>query len=245
MKYDDWQITQYEEVESTNDIALDMANIIESGYYVIKAQKQTNGRGRRGRTWESLYGNLFFSMLFKFDIRKAGELAVICSLSLLQVIKKLNVLANVKLKWPNDVLLNSAKVSGILFEKANGDYIVAGIGVNIAQSPKNAEMLYPVISLKEAGIDTSADDFLKLYLEVFTDNLNLYAENKFERLRKLWLDNAKGLNERVIVRQNGKDIGGIFRGIDESGALLSESNGKVSRILAGDVFFEERENDGI
>ena len=245
MKYDDWQITQYEELKSTNDTALDMANIIESGYYVIKAKKQTNGRGRRGRTWESLSGNLFFSMLFKFDIRKAGELAVICSLSLLQVIKKLDVLANVKLKWPNDVLLNSAKVSGILFEKASGDYIVAGIGVNIAQSPKNEKMLYTVTSLKEVGIDTSADDFLKLYLEVFTDNLNLYAENKFEWLRKLWLDNAKGLNKRIVVRQNGKDIGGIFRGIDEGGALLSESNGKVSRILAGDVFFEERENDGI
>ena len=245
MKYDDWQITQYEELKSTNDTALDMANIIESGYYVIKAKKQTNGRGRRGRAWESLSGNLFFSMLFKFNIRKAGELAVICSLSLLQVIKKLNALANVKLKWPNDVLLNSAKVSGILFEKANGDYIVAGIGVNIAQSPKNAEMLYPVISLKEAGIDSNADDFLKLYLEVFTDNLNLYAENKFERLRKLWSDNAKGLNERIVVRQNGKDIGGIFRGIDEDCALLLENDGKVSRILVGDVFFEEKENDGI
>ena len=64
-------------------------------------------------------------------------------------------------------------------------------------------------------------------------------------LRKLWSDNAKGLNERVIVRQNGKDIDGIFRGIDESGALLSEKDGKVNRILAGDVFFEEKENDGI
>ena len=245
MKYDDWHIAEYKEVKSTNDIALGMADTIENGCYVIKAEKQTNGRGRRGRTWESLTGNLFFSMLFKFDISKAGELAVICSLSLLQVIKKLDVLANVKLKWPNDVLLNSAKVSGILLEKAAGDYIVAGIGVNIAQSPKNAEMLYPVTSLKEAGIDTNADDFLKLYLEVFTDNFNLNAGDKFGLLRKLWSDNAKGLNERVIVRQNGKDIDGIFRGIDESGALLSEKDGKVNRILAGDVFFEEKENDGI
>jgi len=237
MKYDDWKVLNFKELQSTNDTALEYAYNTKENL-VIKAEKQTHGRGRRGRSWTGCEGNLFFSLLLEFDIKNSGSLVVITSYSLLQSIKQLKAQADVCLKWPNDVLINGAKVSGILLEKAEGNYIVVGVGVNVAQSPKDKEILYPTISLREAGIDVSCDDFFKLYLKNFTDNLNLYAAGNNCQLCELWQANAKGLGKKIIVKQNNETLNGIFKGIDENAGLLLESNGKVHKILAGDIFYE-------
>lgn len=239
MIVEDWQVVFFDELESTNDTALEYSGKISGGCYVIQAKKQTKGRGRRGRSWISSDGNLFFSLLLEFDIKNLGALVVICALCLLQSIKQLKSGADVLLKWPNDVLLNGKKVSGILLEKADGNYMIAGIGVNVKTSPKNEEMLYPVISLKEAGIDISADDFLKLYLKVFCDNVNIYREKGFEVLRRQWLECAKGVGKKITIRQDENIEEGIFKGIDEKADLLLEKNGKISKILVGDVFYED------
>ncbi len=238
MKINDWHIKAFDELESTNDTALAYSRQIKGERYVIEAKRQTKGRGRRGRSWQSLSGNLFFSLLFEFDITKAGELAIICSLSLQQSINKLSIDADVKLKWPNDVLLNGAKVSGILLEKAEGNYVIAGIGVNIMQSPKSPDMIYPTISLKEAGIEVESDDFLRLYLENFDNNVKQLKEKGFEYIRRQWIDKAKGIGKTVIVKQNNKAIRGIFTGIDENACLLLKENETLHKILAGDVFYE-------
>ena len=238
MKMNDWHIKAFDELESTNDTALAYSRQIKGERYVIEAKRQTKGRGRMGRSWQSLSGNLFFSLLFEFDITKAGELAIICSLSLQQSINKLNTDADVKLKWPNDVLLNGAKVSGILLEKAEGNYVIAGIGVNIEQSPQNSDMIYPTISLKEAGIKIESDDFLRLYLENFDNNVKQLEENGFENLRRQWIEKAKGIGEIIVVKQNNKEIRGIFTGIDDKACLLLKENKTLHKILAGDVFYE-------
>lgn len=238
MIVEDWHVVLFDELESTNDTAFEYSEKISGGCYVIQAKKQTNGRGRRGRSWISSEGNLFFSLLLEFDIKNLGALVVICALSLLQSIKQLKPDADVLLKWPNDVLLNGKKVSGILLEKAAGNYMIAGIGVNVKNSPDSKDMLYPVISLKEAGIDISADDLLKLYLKIFCDNVNLYLEKGFEVLRRQWLENAKGIGKKITVRQDENIEKGIFKGIDEKADLLLEKNGEISKILVGDVFYE-------
>lgn len=244
MKYDDWRLLNFKELPSTNDMALEYAHNNKENL-VIKAEKQTHGRGRRGRSWTGCEGNLFFSLLLEFDIKKLGSLVIIASYSLLQSIKQLKPETDVCLKWPNDVLINGAKVSGILMEKAEGNYIVIGIGINVAQSPKDGKILYPTVSLKEAGINISCDDFLKLYLKNFTDNVNLYNAGKSSQFCELWKANAKGLGEKIIVKQNNKILKGIFKGIDENAGLLLESNGEVHKILAGDVFYERECDDGI
>lgn len=237
MKYDDWKVLNFKELQSTNDTALEYAHNTKENL-VIKAEKQTHGRGRRGRSWSGCEGNLFFSLLLEFDIKNLGILVIIASYSLLQSIKQLKAKTNVCLKWPNDVLINGAKVSGILLEKAEGNYIVVGIGVNVAQSPKDKEILYPTVSLKEAGIDISCDDFLKLYLKNFTDNINLYDASKNDQLRELWIANAKGIGKKITVEQSNETLSGIFQGIDENACLILENDGKVRKILAGDVFYE-------
>lgn len=235
---DKWIYYVEDEVASTND-EIQKYCAESDKYIVVCAKKQTAGRGRRGRNWNSCDGNLFFSMAFEYELQKAGELAFASSLSLLQAIKKISPDAGVKLKWPNDVLLNDAKVSGILLEKGPKKYMITGIGVNIACSPKLTDAVYKITSLAECGIKISAIEFLRLFMESFSQNLSLLQTQGFAVLREKWLENAKNLGKEIIIRQNGKEEKGIFTGIDENAALLLKTPTSIKKILAGDVFFEE------
>ncbi len=235
---DKWIYYIFDEVSSTNDVIKQYCS--KSGKYIaVYAKKQTAGRGRRGRNWESPRGNLFFSMAFEYELQRAGELAFACSLSLLQAVKKIAPYADIKLKWPNDVLLNNAKMSGILLEKGAEKYMIIGVGVNVAASPKIENAVYDITSLADAGIKIKPQELLHLFMESFSQNLSLLQANGFAVLREKWLENAKNLGKEIIVRQNGTKEKGIFKGIDENAALLMETPAGVKKILAGDVFFEE------
>ncbi|MBQ8481696.1 MAG: biotin--[Alphaproteobacteria bacterium] len=238
MNFEDWQIIRFKKLNSTNDKALEQSSIAK-GCYVIRADEQTAGRGRRGRVWQSLKGNLFFSLLLEFKTENIGELVIISAVSLYQSIKQINPDADVLLKWPNDVLLNGSKVSGILLEKAAGNYMVVGIGVNIEQSPQNSDLLYQATSLKEAKINITSDDFLTLYINIFSNNINILNTEGFESLRLFWNKNAKATGKEILVRQEKRNIRGIFKGIDEKANLLLEKDGKTEKITFGDVFYEE------
>lgn len=237
MNYE-WKYFEFKEVGSTNDKIREYCQS-EGQRVVVRADTQTAGRGRWGRSWQSAAGNLFFSAAFEFDIKEAGKLAFICSLSLLQALKKIAPSADILLKWPNDVLLNGAKVSGILLEKGEGNYIIAGIGVNVAVAPKVENAVYKITSLADAAIKTTAPELMLLFMESFSQNLSLLQTKGFAVLRTEWLKYAKNLGKEIIVRQNGKEWKGVFAGIDEDAVLLMQTPAGVRKILAGDVFFEE------
>lgn len=237
MNYE-WKYFEFKEVGSTNDKIREYCQS-EGQCVVVRADTQTAGRGRWGRSWQSAAGNLFFSAAFEFDIKEAGKLAFICSLSLLQALKKIAPSADILLKWPNDVLLNGAKVSGILLEKGEGNYIIAGIGVNVAVAPKVENAVYKITSLSDAAIKTTAPELMLLFMESFSQNLSLLQTKGFAVLRTEWLKYAKNLGKEIIVRQNGKEWKGVFAGIDEDAVLLMQTPAGVRKILAGDVFFEE------
>lgn len=228
-----WQIFHYDEVTSTNDIALKYSRNA-AGQFVISATRQTAGRGRRGRIWYSPKGNLFFSLGLPYAVQQCGNLVLLCSLSLLETIKTLCLTADVQLKWPNDVLLNGAKISGMLLEKGERDFMVVGIGVNISQSPDNTQMLYPATSLADAGIQTECNTFLSLFLQTLDKNI---AMNDIAAVRKQWLQYAKGLNDNIIVHQEKGDIRGVFIGIDENANLLLNTEKGIQKIMVGDVFY--------
>ena len=237
-----WEHHIFDEVGSTNDEIQKYCG--ESGKYIaVCAKKQTAGRGRRGRSWNSPEGNLFLSLAFEYELQRAGELAFAASLSLLQAVKKIAPAADVKLKWPNDVLLNNAKMSGILLEKGAGKYMIVGIGVNIAASPKVENAVYQITSLAEADINITAQDFLPLFMDSFSQNLSLLQAKGFAVLRVEWLKNAKNFGKEIIIRQNGSEEKGRFTGIDDNAALLMETPLGIKKIWAGDVFFEEINKD--
>lgn len=239
MKNAAFEIIEFDEIGSTNDVAAEYATKGAGQRLVIRARRQTAGRGRRGRKWQSLDGNLFFSLLLEFELADLGRLVMASALALLETVKQYDATADVWLKWPNDVLLNGAKVSGMLLEKAAGEYMVVGIGVNVAQSPQAAEMLYPTTSLQESGIITTSDDFLQKYLLLFEKNICRSASD----LRAGWLKNAKGVGQKITVRQNGKKQSGIFKGIDENADLLLQVGAVTRKILAGDVFYSGDKNE--
>ena len=240
-----WQWTDYDELESTNDVALGLsAELLPGQKIVITAKKQTKGRGRRGRVWIGLDDNLFMSMLFRWPLADTGALVLMVSLSLLNTVKFFSPDSDIKLKWPNDVLLNGSKMSGILLERKDNNNIVVGIGVNIKSAPSDNNMLYPVTSLSANGIICEREDFLKRYLVEFNQTCDLYAEKGLSAIVTLWRQNAKGIGQKIIVRTPKGEQVGIFKNLSNDGLLqLLTTDGAIKTISAGDVFFDVNGED--
>lgn len=236
-KIRDWLWQDRRETDSTNDEAAKLCAAARGEKFIVSAASQTGGRGRRGRAWDSLTGNLFVSFAFPAALKDASRLIFIVSLGLLETVRRLKPGIDVCLKWPNDVLVNGGKVSGILMEKAAGDYMVVGIGVNVAAAPRREDILYPVASLREAGLVIDRLDFLKEYVGVFDDLLAEWKEKGFAPLRERWLANAKNLGKEINVHMEHEDKKGIFNGVDENGALLLETPSGIEKIYAGDIFY--------
>lgn len=237
-----WDFYKYEEIGSTNDV-IKLFCQTPNRKIVVQAIRQTAGRGRLGRSWVSEEGNLFFSMAFEFPLKDLGHLVTVSALSLAQILSRLAPQEKVSLKWPNDVLMNEAKISGILLEKGDGDYIITGIGVNIVSAPEIPDILYPTNSLRNAGIETTADTLLTQYLQQFDSNLQILRQQGFVPLKKQWLNMAANLNKQILVRQLDKEETGIFRGIDDNANLIIETAGELKKILAGDIFYIEKEDE--
>ena len=135
------KIKKYKRVKSTNDVAMKLIkrNILEPT--LITTEKQTNGRGRIGKKWISLKGNLFITLFFEFDNKKINfkQFAVLNAFLLKKVISNI-ISKKIKIKWPNDLLFNKLKFCGILQEVIrfnNFDYLIVGIGLNTNIVPQN------------------------------------------------------------------------------------------------------------
>lgn len=233
----DWLWIDYEEAVSTNDRAKLLTKDTKGHKYIVTAQRQTGGRGRRGKSWIGMPGNLFMSLGMEAELRDFAQMIFVVSLSLLETIRCLSPDADVKLKWPNDVLVNSRKVSGILLEKGEGDYLIIGIGVNIVAAPKIEGLIYPTVSLEDAGIKTDRITVMKKYIEIFDANRQAWKDSGFEAIRQRWLADVKGLGCEIKVHAEKEDKTGVFSGIDENGAMQLDVNGKIEKIYAGDIFY--------
>ena len=135
------KIKNYKKVKSTNDVAMKLIkrNFLEPT--LITTEKQTNGRGRIGKKWISLKGNLFITLFFEFDQKKINfkQFAVLNAFLLKKVISNI-ISKKIKIKWPNDLLFNKLKFCGILQEVIkfnNFDYLIVGIGLNTNTVPQN------------------------------------------------------------------------------------------------------------
>lgn len=242
-KINDWNWLDCEETGSTNDEAKKLSLNPEYKKYIVTAVRQNGGRGRRGRSWVGLDGNLFMSLAMEAELRDWGAINFITGLSLLETVKGYSVQTEVKLKWPNDVLVNECKVSGILLEKGEGNYLIIGVGVNIKDSPNELNAAYKTISLKTAGIETDRTEFLKRYVSCFDKNIKLWREQGFTPVRKEWLKYAKNLGGTISVHTDKEDKEGIFSGVDDNAALLLQTPTGMEKIYAGDVFYVGKENE--
>lgn len=212
---------------------------------LVWAAEQTAGRGRRGRSWSSPRGNLYLSMVLKPSCPPgtAAQLGFAAAVALGESVAPLLPGADrVRLKWPNDVLVDGAKVSGILLEAISAragalDALVLGMGVNLQRRPEAG--LYRTVSLAEAGAAVSDPaQLLESFAARFLAWYETWRREGFAPLRAAWLARAVGLGQPIEVRLDHATLTGRFATIDDAGALaLDLPNGRRRLVAAGDVFF--------
>ena len=218
-----WFINKFDQVVSTNEIAKSFP--VNS---VIIASCQSGGKGRMGRCWMSPKGNLYLSAVVKEYDARTPLLAFVVAVSVADALKDFNV----RLKWPNDVLLTGGKVAGILLERTENKIIV-GIGVNIVSSPTE-NMLYKTAHLNGRITVEQAMDKI---LTALSENIAIFEDSGFERIRQKWLQVAKGLGQTIKVQQPNQTMIGVFKDLSPQGELVLELPDKtVQKITAGDVF---------
>ena len=222
------------EVVSTNDAVKEL--IKENEKVVLSAIEQTGGRGRRGRKWLSIKGNLYFTLSLEIKPQELSRYICMIGLSVAKTVKKFSETADIKIKWPNDVFLNNKKLTGILLENIKDNLYAVGIGVNIVGSPKIEDMPYQATSLKEAGISVERTTFLKEYLQTLSDIIEEYQKKGFDIIREKWLALAYNLGKEVTIHNESRQKKGIFLTLDENGYLILKTDKGKERIIAGDLF---------
>lgn len=237
-----YRIHQLAETASTNDDAKKAADAGEVEGLVIWSLKQTAGRGRHGRAWESPQGNLHASILLRpgCEMRHAGHYGFIAALALHDTVRALLPQARIRLKWPNDVLADGKKISGILLETSSAPnrkihWLVIGIGLNAEHHPENTP--YPATSLGALGASPAAlPDILNALLGRFFRWKKTLEKQGFAPVRAAWLENAQ--KGQLSVRLPDQTIKGAFDTLDDNGNLVLQlADGSKKAIAAGDVFF--------
>jgi BirA family biotin operon repressor/biotin-[acetyl-CoA-carboxylase] ligase len=229
-----------DEVNSTNTYL--MQNKHAAHATCVAAHVQTNGKGRRGRTWVSRLGaSLTFSLLWRFQCGAAAlsGLSLCVGVALIRALRDFDVNA-AQLKWPNDVLVDGKKLAGILIE-LQGDLegpsaAVIGIGINLNLPQNMLENIdQPAIDLASVkGIDQSA--LLGSVLKHLADVLSGFETSGFVALRNEWLSYHAYENKPVrMLLPNGTDVQGMVKGVAEDGILLVETALGLQRFSAGEI----------
>jgi BirA family biotin operon repressor/biotin-[acetyl-CoA-carboxylase] ligase len=230
-------------VASTNDVARDLAEAGREAGLVVTAQQQTNGRGRRGRGWASPPGNLYASLILRpgRPMVEVASLSLVTALALAEAIEALSGgRLRPRVKWPNDVLVDDAKLAGILLEgcadAAGGcRWLVVGTGVNVAWSPGIAAG-YPTTDLAAHGLAVHPDRVLAGLLAVLATALPRWEASGFAPFRTAWLDRAAGLGRPIRLAVGEDAVEGVFLDLDARGAVrVRHASGAVASYAAGEL----------
>lgn len=201
----------------------------------LRAIEQTAGRGRLGRAWVSPPGNLHASTIVRLRAAdpSPATLAMVASVALDEVLRAYG--AEAWIKWPNDLFIGDAKLTGILLERA-GDAVVVGMGVNLAHHPDGLERAVTSLAAQGLSVPDPAA-FLQDLAEAFARWLNLWRSG-LDPVRRRWLERAHPAGTALSVRlPDQAPIDGLFDGLQADGALrLRLAHGEVQVIHAGDVF---------
>ena len=237
-------------VDSTNT-AIQRLPVMRQHGTVIMSEQQNAGRGRRGKNWHSPHGqNLYISMGWRFErkLTELGCLPLVVALSVAAALQEAGLKGH-KIKWPNDILLDGHKLSGILVE-VNGDPLgpcdsILGVGINVhmpASDEAAAKIDQPWTNLESHLPGCSRNTLAALLLDALLTQLPLFASQGFEPFKAMW-DQYDGLNGKFVDVTSGTEIiYGLAAGIDEQGALLLDTGGEVQHLHSAEVSLKPRSN---
>lgn len=236
---DGYALARYDELDSTNLEAGRRAKEGETGPLWIWARCQTAGRGRLGRHWVSEAGNLYASLLISLaPTDRPPDLSFVAALAVHSTAEDClppEARALLKLKWPNDLLLDSQKSAGILIEQAGTNRVAVGCGLNLGRVPQDG-LRRPATGLKAYGSAVGPEGALEYLAEHMDRWLRTWRRDGFEAIRAAWLERAAGVGEMITANQETGSMHGQFTGLDENGALMLQlADGEITRILAADV----------
>jgi len=224
-------------VAETGSTNADMAELARNGASEglwLRAERQTAGKGRQGRAWQSPLGNLYISTLVR---TRAGEpspatLALVAAVALDETARVFGV--EPMLKWPNDLLVDGAKLSGILLERVV-DAVILGFGVNLAHHPQDLDRR--TTSFAAHGPAPDPQIFAETLAESFARWVSRWREG-IAPVRERWLARAHPIDTALTARlADGSSIDGLFGGLDSEGALILRLADGTSHVIhAADVF---------
>ena len=248
-----YRLAAFDKVGSTNTEAMAHARSGESGSIWFATTEQTAGKGRRQRAWIAPRGNLASSVLEVIDVAPAtaATLGFAAGLAIASALQQVSIEANLrragsdpldfKLKWPNDVLVDRQKLVGISLEAetvaGNRLAVVVGIGTNVIAAPTGTPT--PAVSLAALGVHVGAEELFAVLSDAWVEFRGIWDDGRgFGEIRRLWLERAAGLGERVAIQTGNATVEGTFDTIDNTGCLMVRTaEGKHLPIAAGEVYF--------
>lgn len=239
------RLVRLDEVDSTNAEAMRRVLAGEQGPLWVTAERQSAGRGRSGRSWTSERGNLFASLIIKArcPIARSGQLALVAGVAAIDALRAAGTLtsgARARLKWPNDILVGTAKAGGILVESSlqgpdAGLQAVIGVGINLVSAP--VPLGTGATYLAAHGLLLSPHEALCFLAEAMHGWLETWDHGEgFARVRAAWLERSGSVGEPLSVQSVEGPVNGRFAGLDTEGALLiAMASGEERRFTFGDV----------
>ncbi len=236
-----------DDTDSTNAEARRRAEAGERGPLWIVARRQSEGRGRRGRQWESETGNLAATLLHltRKSPAEAAQVTFVAALAVADLLDAFVAPERVSIKWPNDVLIAGDKAAGILVESgahdAGGLWLAVGIGVNLAHAPVETER--PATSMaahlrSDIAYAPPIEAAGGVLAEAFAVWMDRWETLGFQPVLDAWTARNRGLDGPCTARLGHETVSGVADGVEPDGTLrLKLSDGSLRLISAGDVFF--------
>jgi BirA family biotin operon repressor/biotin-[acetyl-CoA-carboxylase] ligase len=232
---DQFTVIHHEMIGSTNDEVRRLAAEGAPHGTVVHADEQTAGRGRLAHTWFSPRGNLYLSVLLRTGLpaARSSELSFLAALAVADSVEVLlpRQIRSI-LKWPNDVLVNGAKIAGILVEQVD-DATIIGIGLNVLQAPSNTA--YKTTTIVANGGIASVDGARDILLGRLSFHLAEWQSTGFGPIRDQWLGRSYPIGAAIHANVGGQSVTGHFAGLDPDGALLLDTAKGRRRIVAGEI----------
>ncbi len=229
-----WRFAYFEDLPSSSDHCIAAAQAGEPAGLAVQALRQSAGRGSRGRAWRAPEGNLNLSVLLRPGClaADAGCFALLAGVAVAEALGP-----GLTLKWPNDILLNGAKLGGVLIDAAvqgeRLDWLVIGMGVNLAEAPQvpGRETACLAASGRVITPRAAADAVLAAMAR--------WLDRPVAEVIEAWLAYAHPVGTKVTVQAGGVTQAGLFAGLSPSGELLLETPEEVRRISTGEVLLSQ------